>query len=43
MESIIEDLEKIVGRLDYGDITKDDVVSGIELAIQELREHESNN
>ena len=41
MESIIDDLKKVISDLEYGDITKNDVVSKIELAIEELREYDS--
>ena len=43
MKSIIKDLEKIVSDLEYGDVTKNDVVSRIELAISEMIEHDLNN
>ena len=37
MESIIKDLEKIVSDLEYGDVSKNQVVSRIETVITELQ------
>ena len=43
MESIIDDLKRIVSDLEYGDITKNQVVDRIELAINEINDLENNN
>ena len=40
MKSVIEDLNGIVNDLEYGNITKNDVVRKLELAIAELLENE---
>jgi len=41
MESIIEDLNKIVSKLEYGDISKNDVVRLLEMAMSEMQDLDS--